>query len=76
MDDKEEVFMVICGPLTELMALTAPQVYCKCVTVDNNGRQILYVKLQKALYGLLKSTLLFYRKLWGNLHVKGFTINP
>ena len=76
MDDEEEVLMVLRGPLAELMALTAPQVYRKFVTVDANGRQILYVKLQKALYGLLKSALLFYRKLWGDLHAKGFTINP
>ena len=76
MDDKEEVLMVLRAPLAELMALTAPQVYSKFVTIDANGRQILYVKVQKALYGLLKSALLFYRKLWGDLHAKGFTINP
>ena len=76
MDNEEEVLVVIRGPLAKLMALTAPQVYRKFVTIDANGRQILYVKLQKALYGLLKSSLLFYRKLWGNLHTKGSTINP
>jgi hypothetical protein len=27
------------------------------------GRQILYLRLQKALYGMMKSALLFYRKL-------------
>ena len=48
MDDKEEVLVVLCGPLIELMALAAPQVYDKCAPVKNNGRQILYVKLQKA----------------------------
>ena len=36
----------------------------------------MYVKLQKVLYGLLKSALLFYRKLWGDLYTKGFTTNP
>ena len=57
-DDKEEVIMVLHGPLTEIMALTAPQVERKIVTVDNNGRQILCVKLQKASYGMLNSALL------------------
>ena len=36
MDDKEEVLMVLRGPLANLMALIAPQVYCKFVTIDNN----------------------------------------
>ena len=73
--DDEEAVLVLRGPLAELMALTEPQVYRKFVTVDSNGRQIFYVKLQKAFYGLLKSALLFYCKFWGDLHVKDFTIN-
>ena len=34
------------------------------------------MKLCKALYGCLKSALLFYRKLWGNLHSNNFVMNP
>ena len=37
---------------------------------------MLYVKLSKALYGLLKSALLLYKKLAGNLVDMGFEINP
>ena len=37
---------------------------------------MLYVKLLKALYGLLKSALLFYKKLAGELVNMGFEINP
>ena len=37
---------------------------------------MLYVKLLKALYGLLKSALLFYKKLAGELVDMGFEINP
>jgi hypothetical protein len=32
--------------------------------------------MQKALYGLLRSALLFYCKLVGNLEGKGFVLNP
>jgi hypothetical protein len=37
---------------------------------------ILYVKMQKAMYGLLKSALLFYRKLVINLENARFKVNP
>ena len=37
---------------------------------------MLYVKLQKALYGLMWASLLFYRKLRKELEVYGFEINP
>ncbi len=71
-----DVQMVLKGKLAELMELVAPHIYCKHITVNNKGESILYVKLHKALYGLLKSALLFYKKLSGDLKNYGFTINP
>ena len=35
-----------------------------------------YVKVHRALYGMLKSAVLFYRKLWNDLEEMGFVINP
>jgi hypothetical protein len=35
---------------------------------------VLYLRLQKALYGMMKSALLFYRKLVSELREMGFTI--
>jgi hypothetical protein len=37
---------------------------------------VLYLLLQKALYGMMKSALVFYRKLVGELHEMGFELNP
>jgi hypothetical protein len=37
---------------------------------------VLYVKLQKALYGLMWVSLLFYRKLRKELEDLGFMVNP
>ena len=37
---------------------------------------MLYVKLQKALYGLMRASLLFYRKLRLELEAYGFEVNP
>ena len=37
---------------------------------------MLYVKTSKALYGMLKSALWFYKKLKADLEAYGFVINP
>jgi hypothetical protein len=39
-------------------------------------KQVLYLHLQKALYGMMKSALLLYRKLVKELEEMGFEINP
>ena len=39
-------------------------------------KPVLYVRVQKALYGCLKNVLLFYEKLVGELEAYGFRINP
>ncbi len=68
--------MVLEGKLAELMNLVTPHIYWKHITTNKKGQPMLYVRLHKALYGLLRSALLFYRKLSGNLVSDGFTINP
>ncbi len=62
-DVDKDVLMVLKGELVEIMIQIAPQVYRKYVTVDKKGTKLLYEKLQKALYGLMRASLLFYRKL-------------
>ena len=57
-DKDEEVLMVLRGELANMMVQIAPQVYRKLVTVDRKRMPILYVKLQKALYGLMRASLL------------------
>ena len=44
--------------------------------MDKKGTPILYLRLNKAIYGLLRSSLLFYKKLRGELEVYSFRINP
>ena len=63
------------GTCTELMVKTDPKLYQKYIALGK-GRQVLYLRLQKALYGMMKSALLFYRKLVGELHEMGFELNP
>jgi hypothetical protein len=66
-DMDEEVIMLLRGRLAELMVKTAPNIYRKYITVDAKNQPVLYVKLQKALYGCLRSALLFYLKFVGDI---------
>ena len=62
--------------IVELLVQLEPTMYQKYVIVGPNGEPILYVRLLKALYGLLRSALLFYKKLRGDLKRMGFEVNP
>ena len=44
--------------------------------MDKKDTKVLYMKLQQALYVLMRASLLFYRKLQRELKVYGFEINP
>ena len=60
------------------MVQADPQIYQKFVTYDKNNQPLLYVKLSKTMYGLLRSALLFYKKLLKDLtnYKTPFVINP
>ena len=73
-DSDEDITMILKGRLAELMVQVAPNLYRKYISVDRKGTAILYVKMQKAMYGLLRSALLFYRKLIKELKEMGFEI--
>ena len=62
--------------MVELLVQLQPELYREYVITSKNGEPMLYVKLLKALYRLLKSVLLFYKKLAGELVDMGFEINP
>lgn len=68
--------MVLKGELCELMVKAAPELYTEYVIVGKNGTRMMYVEMQKALYGMLESALLFYLKLLDDLTKAGFKLNP
>ena len=72
----EDVLMVLRGPPAEMMVCIAPEIYREYVALDSKNTPILYVKLKKALYGMLRSSLLFYRKLRKELEEDEFMVNP
>lgn len=65
------------GILAKLMVSNiAPNIYRKYVTTNAYGEPVLYIQLEKALYGIMKSALLFYQKLVTDLQSIGFILNP
>ena len=68
--------MLLIGKMVKLLVKLQPELYRKYVITSKNGEPMLYVKLLKGLYGLLRSALLFYKKLAGELVNMGFEINP
>jgi hypothetical protein len=66
-NNPDYVLMRLDGILAKLMVSIAPNIYCKYVTVNAKGKPILYFQLEKALYGMMKSALLFYHKFVADL---------
>ena len=75
-ENNEQTLMLLKGKLAELMVQIDPQLYRKFIITSSKGEPMLYVRLSKALYGLLQSALLFYCKLRSELEDYGFTVNP
>jgi hypothetical protein len=73
--NEDYVVMQMNGMLAKLMAKTDPKLYQKYLT-NEKGKKVLYLRLQKALYGMMKSALLFYRKLISELKEMAFEVNP
>jgi hypothetical protein len=57
------------------MVQVADNLYRKYISVNRRGTAILYVKMQKLIYGLLSSALFFYKKLAPDLESNQFVIN-
>ena len=68
--------MLLRFPIVELMVMVDLSLYRQYITYNSKGQAIIYVKMYKALYGLLKSTLQFYKKFLSHIEAYGFTVNP
>ena len=70
-EDEDRVIMKITGVLVEMLVKMNPDTYGPMV-VYQKGTRILYVEVQKTIYGMLKSALLFYKKFRSDLEQEGF----
>ena len=61
-ESHETDLMKIKGRLADMLVEMAPEVYADYVTKEN-GVSVIYVEILKALCGMIKSPLLFYKKI-------------
>ena len=71
----EKVLMLLRGKLAEMMVAVDSKLYRKYVTYTSKGVPMLYVCLSKALYGMLRAALQFYKRLRSDLENMGFVVN-
>ena len=74
-DIDEIVNMKIEGKMAQLMKKIDTNKYEKYKVMEK-GKPVIYVRLLKALYGTLKSALLFWENLSETFQEWGFKINP
>ena len=70
------IVMKIRGPMVDLFLEIDPDFYSPFVVHDNKGNKILYVVMDKALYGMIQSSLLYYNKFVSDIKTIGFKLNP
>ena len=74
-DNDETMNMVLRGKLAEMMVRIDSALYRECVTYSANRVPMLYGRLSKALCGILRAVLLFYKRLRSTLEDTGFEVN-
>ena len=72
-DDHEVNFT---GKLVEWLAKIDTKIYRDKITINKDGKGILYAKAKKAIYGCLRSAYLFHLKLKADLTSWKFKENP
>jgi hypothetical protein len=74
-DTNQVITIILKGRLAILMVQVSLNLYRKYISIYRMGTAILYVKMQKAVYGLLRSALLFYKKLVAHMEGIRFKLN-
>ena len=74
-DQDKTVHMKLEGTLAELLTKCDPTKYQPYLVVEQ-GKPVLYVELVKALYGTIRTALIFWRKFTKQITKWGFTVNP
>jgi hypothetical protein len=73
--DGDKIIMKIRGQLVDILLVICPGVYDQYV-LHEGKHKILYVRMLKALYGMLISSILYYKKFRKDIESIGFEVNP
>ena len=71
----DRIVMKIRGPMVDMLVEIDPDSYAEYVTYEN-GNKVLYVHILRAIYGMLMSGLLFYKKFRKSIEKIGYEVNP
>jgi hypothetical protein len=71
----EKIIMNICGRLVNILTEICPGVYDDYV-VYKGKQKVFYVKMLMALYGMLISSILYYKIFQKDIKSIGFKVNP
>ena len=76
-DDKDEdrITMKMRGPIVDMLVELDCNLFHDKVVYEKKEK-VLYVHVKKAIYGMIQSSLMFYKKLRADLESEGFKINP
>ena len=72
---EDRIIMKITGVLVDMLVQLAPEVYGPFVVFER-GQKVIYVQVMRAIYGMLQSALLWYKKFRKDLEGHGFKFNP
>lgn len=75
-DMDDEVIMVFEGNMVDYMVQANPERYAAFVHITSSGKKLLFVQVMKALYGCIKSAMLWYNMFASTLKGMGFVLNP
>ncbi|CAJ1968996.1 unnamed protein product [Cylindrotheca closterium] len=72
-EGEDRVYMKITGMMVQILIDMAPE-YREYVVLENRKR-VIYVRVLRAIYGMLQLSLLFYNQFQNDLEAKGFVFN-
>ena len=73
--DKKSIIMKIRGRIIDLLLKIDHDKY-KPFVCESEKSKILYVRMKKALYGMLVSSILYYKKFRKDIERIGYEVNP
>ena len=68
--------MLLRGRLADIMAMMNKNLYSKFLFINSMWGSMLYVKMKKALYGLLGIVLFFYKLILKDSEEEEFILEP
>ena len=71
----ERIIMKIKGQLVDILLELHPETYADYVVYEGKSK-VLYVKMVKALYGMIKASILYYNKFRTDIEGIGYKVNP